>query len=138
MKFIYLRLLVAIYIPPILALLALIESGFNLLNLLIFSCIIVIYGIAWDMWATRHGKTDKLWIWRFNPKTVTGISIAHHPFDEYIFGICHIVWLILLWEILNHALQEKDVTTLHILIVTIVWQIVVGWAFYNSQKSRRG
>ncbi|MEK7588356.1 MAG: lycopene cyclase domain-containing protein, partial [Patescibacteria group bacterium] len=86
MKFTYLKLLIAIYVPPIITLILCLGSNFDLQKLLIFSCVVVIYGIAWDMWATKHGRTDKLWIWRFNPKTITGIFIEHHPFDEYLFG----------------------------------------------------
>jgi len=134
MRFTYIKLLVAIYFPPIIALILFLESKTDLLKLSVFSFVVVIYGIAWDMWATKHGRTDKLWIWRFNRKTITGLFIEHHPFDEYLFGILHIFWVVVFWEVLNGVISDFNFKILAVLVLVILWQIWVSRVFYNSQK----
>ncbi|MCF7865622.1 MAG: hypothetical protein K9M11_03900 [Candidatus Pacebacteria bacterium] len=134
MKFLYLKLLFAIYFIPVIVLFSASEGSLDILKLSLFTFIIVIYGIAWDMWATKHGRTDKVWVWRFNPKTITGVYVDHHPLDEYVFGVLHIFWVIFLWEILNQAIFENNNALLIVPVVVILWQIGVGYVFYKMQK----
>ncbi|MES2224349.1 MAG: lycopene cyclase domain-containing protein [Patescibacteria group bacterium] len=105
-------------------------------KLAVFSFVLLIYGIGWDMWATKHGRKDKLWIWCFNPKTITGIYLDRHPLEEYIFGIFHLFWVILLWEVLSRAISNNDLLTLFIVVLLGIWQIGVSINFYNSQKKK--
>mgnify|MGYP001590537645 CR=1 FL=1 len=132
----YLKLLINIYLPPIIILGVYLGSSIDFFKLAVFSFVLLIYGIAWDMWATKHGRTDKLWIWRFNPKTITGVYFDRHPFEEYAFGIFHLFWTILLWEVLLRAISNNDPLTLLIVVLLGIWQIGVGLAFYKAQKKK--
>jgi lycopene cyclase domain-containing protein len=110
-------------------------TGINWPKLLVFALFLVVYGIAWDIWATKHGRNDKLWIWRFNRNVITGVTIKHHPLEEYIFGFGHIIWLILFWELFYPALINRQYIVIFILVLVSIWEISVSRSFYRYETN---
>lgn len=134
MRFTYMRLLTVLYFPTIIAMGVLLKNEIEWARLLLFTFVLLIYGIGWDIWSTKHGRSDRLWIWRFNRKTLTGEKISRHPIEEYIFGICHLFWVVLFWENLHLATTRGSVALL-VLLLVMLWMLVIGRNFYRSQSS---
>ncbi len=63
-----------------------------------FIVLVTIIGSIWDVWATKHGKKDRVWLWQFNRKQTMGIRFLGLPVEEYLFYVASSVYVIFMWE----------------------------------------
>ena len=108
-RFYYIFSLFFVFILPVLAAGVYVIPKIPVPNLFVFVVGITIVGAMWDIWATRHGKRDPVWLWQFNKKTTLGINFFGLPIEEYIFYVSSSTYVIFLWEIIRLALETKSV-----------------------------
>lgn len=67
------------------------------------------------MWATRHGKRDRVWLWQFNHRQTIGVRLLGLPIEEYLFYVASSVYVIFMWEsfklMINNAPSEVYIVT---------------------------
>lgn len=63
-----------------------------------FIILVTLIGSVWDIWATRHGKKDKIWLWEFNRKQTIGIRLFGLPIEEYLFYVASSLYVVFMWE----------------------------------------
>lgn len=98
------------------------------------------FGILWDMWATRHGRKGKIWIWKFNLSTTTGKLILAQPIEEYAFAFMVISFIIILWEFLKKLFFEPSQDLLIIGIIGlawIYWMVLIVYGIQSKEKHHR-
>jgi lycopene cyclase domain-containing protein len=78
-----------------------------ILNFLVFIFFISAVGSVWDVWATRHGKKDTVWLWQFHKNNTLGFTIFGMPVEEYLFYIASSSYIIFIWEGIRLALAGK-------------------------------
>ena len=83
-----------------------------------FIVLVTIIGSIWDVWATRHGKKDRIWLWQFNRKQTMGIRFLGLPIEEYLFYVASSVYVIFMWEGLK--LMIKGGNSQVYLVVTLL------------------
>lgn len=122
-KYYYLSSLVLIFVIPASI------AGYFILpyiavpRLLLFVAIIAVVGSLWDLWATRHGTKDPVWLWNFNSRETLGIKFLGLPIEEYLFYVCSSVYVVFGWEILSRAFDTGD-STYYILIPALgLWTL---------------
>src|ERR1700752_2661235 len=79
----------------------------DLAALIPFILLVTIIGSIWDIWATRHGKKDRIWLWQFNRSQTLGLRLLDLPIEEYLFYVVSSVYVIFMWESLKLMLQES-------------------------------
>lgn len=129
-RFYYLLSLLFVFVIP-----ATIQAYFVLdriliINLIIFIVWITIIGIIWDIWATRHGKRDPIWMWQFNSSETLGIKIFDLPIEEYIFYVASSAYIVFVWEGIKFALEEHNITMYFILPFLAVWSLLAVLILY--------
>ncbi len=134
-RFYYLYCLVFIFAIPALALGYLIYPLIDKQNLLIFMIGITIIGSLWDVWATRHGKRDPVWLWQFNKKDTLGLTFLGLPIEEYLFYLVTSGYIIFTWESLR-LVQELPVMQT-ILPCVAVWTLFfIGLPYAVGYKNK--
>ena len=63
-----------------------------------FIILVTAIGSIWDIWATRHGRKDRIWLWQFNRTQTIGIRFFGLPGEEYLFYVASSVYVIFMWE----------------------------------------
>ena len=97
-KFYYLGTLIFVFCIPT------IFAGFYLANFISLAALtpfiicVTIIGSIWDVWATKHGKKDRIWLWQFNRKQTLGFTLLGLPYEEYLFYTVSSVYVIFMWE----------------------------------------
>lgn len=123
-KFYYLASLFFVFVIPTIVTGLFVWKEIIWLNFLIFVVMITVIGAVWDIWATRHGKKDKVWLWQFNSNNTLGIKIFDMPVEEYLFYIFTSLYVVFIWEAIKLALETKDLT-FYILIPSIgLWSLI--------------
>ncbi len=97
-KFYYLGTLTFVFLIPTIIAGFFLSAFVNFTALLPFVVVVTIVGSIWDLWATRHGKTDRVWIWQFNRRDTLGIKFLGLPVEEYLFYVVSSVYVIYMWE----------------------------------------
>ena len=122
-KFYYLGTLIFVFcIPTIIA-------GFYLSNfislgaLIPFIIFVTIIGSIWDIWATRHGKEDRIWLWQFNRKENLGVTFFGIPIEEYLFYAVSSVYVIFMWEGIK-LIMLKNIQVFFVVILLSCWTLV--------------
>ena len=73
-----------------------------------FVVLVTAIGSIWDVWATRHGKNDRVWIWQFNRSQTLGIRLLGLPIEEYLFYVGSSVYVIYMWEAIKLLVSTRD------------------------------
>ncbi len=135
-NFYYLFSLCFVFVIPALVQAYFVWSRVSLANLVVFVVIMTIMGGLWDIWATRHGKRDKVWLWTFNRKDTLGITFFDLPIEEYLFYVASSVSIVFLWEGLRFA-QETGSAFMYVLVSSVgVWCllfILISYIFLNKK-----
>ena len=134
LKLHYLNLLAIFFTLPIIVMIAIEWDYFRLREAGVFIFLILIYGMGWDIWATRHGEKDRLWIWQYNPNTSTGLKILGHPIEQYLLGAAWFLWLLLFWELLQRILVMPIITELTAFIGVSLWMIIMSVFVYRKYR----
>lgn len=79
-----------------------------MMQFVLFVLTITIMGSLWDLWATRHGRKDAVWIWQFNHKDTLGLTFLGVPMEEYLFYTFSSVYVILIWQSISLATQTQN------------------------------
>lgn len=93
-------------------------------NLLVFVVLITIIGAIWDIWATRHGRKDKVWLWQFNSKDTLGVKLFDMPIEEYLFYISTSLYIVFIWEAIELALNTKEPVFYFLVPFMGLWSLV--------------
>lgn len=134
-KLYYLLSLIFIFALPVIGAGIAMRSYISWTSLIIFILTIVFLGSIWDIWATRHGKRDSVWLWQFNFRDNLGIKIFGLPIEEYLFYVFASVYAVFIWEALGLALQTKD-SSYYILVVSMgAWSLIFAILPYLFKKS---
>lgn len=130
-RYYYLGTLLLVFgIPTIIA--GFYLSDFISLTALVpFIISITIVGGIWDIWATKHGKKDRMWIWQFNDKEVMGFYFLGLPIEEYLFYVVSSVYVIFMWESIK-LIMLKEIEVFFVVILLSCWTlccIIVPYLF---------
>ncbi len=122
-RFYYLLSLIVVFVIP-----ASIEAIFvyhriRVRHLIYFVILITILGSVWDLWATKHGKKDKIWLWQFNYSDTLGIKLFDLPIEEYLFYITSSLYIIFVWEGIKLALDTNNVYMYLIIPLLGLWSL---------------
>lgn len=107
-KYFYLLSLTLVFIIPTLIAGFFVIEHIELLHLFVFVLLITIVGSLWDVWATRHGSDDPIWLWHFNHKQTIGIKFLGLPIEEYLFYVFSSVYIIFIWKSIELALSTGN------------------------------
>lgn len=107
-RFYYLGSLLTIFIVPEIVVGHFVISQIPLFNLIIFTLGVLLLGSIWDIWATRHGKQDTVWLWEFNHKDTIGVFAFGLPIEEYLFYVVSTLYLIFMWVGIQQALASSS------------------------------
>jgi len=107
-RYYYLSSLLVVFVIPALISGYFVIERVSLLQLGYFVAGVLLLGGLWDVWATRHGKKDPVWLWTFNHHDTLGIKIFDLPIEEYLFYISSSIYVVFLWEIIKYMLEGND------------------------------
>jgi len=94
------------------------------LNLTLFVFGIVVLGSIWDIWATRHGKKDKIWLWQFHDEETIGIKFFDLPIEEYLFYLSASLYIIFIWEGIKLSLETGNVFMYFVIPFLGIWSFL--------------
>src|SRR3989344_6438982 len=97
-RFYYLITLTFVFIIPAIVAGLFLSKHISVEPLIPFIFAVTILGSIWDIWATRHSKKDRVWIWQFNNKETLGLKIFGLPIEEYLFYVVSSVYVVFMWE----------------------------------------
>ena len=117
-RFHYILTLFFVFCAPTIVAGYYLASLIDLKALVPFIVLVTIIGSIWDVWATRHGKKDRIWLWQFNRKQTMGIRFLGLPIEEYLFYVASSVYVIFMWEGLK--LMIKGGNSQVYLVVTLL------------------
>ena len=134
-KFYYLYSLVFVFVMPATVSGWFVWDRIALPQLAIFVIGILALGTAWDIWATRHGKNDPVWLWAFNHKDTLGIRIYDLPIEEYLFYVASSIYIVFLWEGIQYALETQNTAAGLILPCIALWSVAfIALPYYLRKK----
>ncbi|OHA63395.1 MAG: hypothetical protein A3E07_02390 [Candidatus Wildermuthbacteria bacterium RIFCSPHIGHO2_12_FULL_45_9] len=93
-------------------------------NLLTFVVGITVIGSIWDIWATKHGKRDPVWLWQFNFRYTLGLKLFDLPIEEYLFYVASSVYVIFVWEGIKFALETGNLFMYFLLPFLGIWSFL--------------
>ena len=123
-KFYYVLSLLFVFIVPTIIAGYFIVNRIPVLNLIIFVIGITILGGIWDIWATRHGRRDPVWLWQFNFKDTLGIKLFGLPIKEYVFYVVSSLYIVFIWEGIKFALETNSMMMYVLLPFLGVWSLL--------------
>ncbi|MDP3731266.1 MAG: lycopene cyclase domain-containing protein [bacterium] len=123
-KYYYLISLVFVFIIPAGIASYFVFDRIPFVNLIIFVGSITLLGGIWDIWATRHGKRDPVWLWQFNFKDTLGIKLFDLPIEEYIFYVASSLYIVFIWEGIKLILETKDLLMIVTLPFLGLWSLL--------------
>lgn len=137
-KFYYLGTLIFVFILPSLVAGYLLSEYISLKPLTPFIFSVTIIGSIWDIWATRHGKRDRIWLWQFNKKETLGLNFLGLPFEEYLFYVASSVYVIFMWEGIKLMISTNLLNSYLIVLGLSVWTLfAIFLPFLFSPKGDR-
>lgn len=99
-------------------------SGFIDLQALVpFIVLVTIIGSIWDVWATRHGKKDRVWLWQFNRRQTIGVRFLGLPIEEYLFYVASSVYVIFMWEGLKLMVKGTNTQVYGVIGLLSAWTL---------------
>lgn len=120
-RFYYLASLLFVFAIPLAFEGFFIFGRINKIYLLIFVAGITFTGSVWDIWASRHGKKDPIWIWQWNEKETLGIKLFDLPIEEYLFYVVSSAYIIFTWETIRFFSETGSVSGLIFPALAILW-----------------
>ncbi len=123
-KYYYLFTLSTVFLLPSVVAGFFLSKYISLLPLIPFIFFVTIIGSIWDVWATKHGKKDRVWIWQFNNKETLGFKIFGLPFEEYLFYIASSVYVIFMWEGIKLIMLTNLLATYVMVLSLSVWTLL--------------
>lgn len=124
-RFYYITSLLLVFVVPACILAYFVLDRIPLPSLFIFIIGITVLGSVWDIWATRHGRRDPVWLWQFNFKDTLGIKLFDLPIEEYIFYVASSVYIIFIWEEIKYALETGSLLMYILLPFVGVWSLLL-------------
>lgn len=104
-------------------------------ELLVFVLSITLLGSFWDIWATRHGKGDPVWIWTFNRKDTLGIRFFDLPIEEYLFYVVSSTYVVFIWEGIKYALEQENTPIKLILPFLALWPLAcIALPYFKKER----
>ena len=123
-KFYYLLSLIFVFVIPAVVAAYFVIQRISIISLLIFVVGITVVGSIWDIWATRHGSKDPVWLWQFNFKDTLGIKIFDLPIEEYLFYISACLYVVFIWEGVKYAVELKSAFLLALMVGLLAWSLL--------------
>lgn len=123
-KFSYLLSLFLVFVLPASGAAYFVWDLIPLINLAMFAVAITILGSIWDIWATRHGKRDPIWLWQFNLRDTLGIQLFGIPIEEYLFYVSSSLYVVFIWEGIKRALETQSILMYIVLPLLGVWSLL--------------
>ncbi len=141
-KYSYLASLLFIFCIPASIAAYILRDNLSFQQLVVYVAIVTIVGSLWDIWATRHGRRDRMWLWQFNGQQTLGIKLLDLPVEEYLFYVASSTYVILIWEEIKILLANKANIEAYSLIPGLgIWTIcaifVLQITFRVKRKSKR-
>lgn len=135
-RFYYLLSLLLIFVFPAVIAGYFIWKRIVLTDLIKFVAGITFLGSFFDIWATRHGKRDPIWLWQFNPKDTLGIQIFDLPIEEYLFYVVSSVYIVFMWEGIRFASESGNIFVYLLLSFLSIWILGVMIILYLIRLPR--
>lgn len=124
-RFYYLASLLFVFVIPAATEGYFVWGHINKLNLLVFAVGICVLGSIWDIWATRHGRRDRVWLWTFNRSETLGVTFFDLPIEEYVFYLASSIYIILNWESLRLFSETGNVLLyLFTPLIATLWSLL--------------
>ena len=137
-RFNFLRGLLTIFILPGAVALYTVRDSINFKNFVILLVGLTILMAIWDIWSTRHGKKDKVWLWQYHKGDTLGIMIYNLPLEEYFLYSSAGFWIIPNWELLRLASANPESGAATLLMALAVWTLLaVSLPFLFRPKGDR-
>jgi lycopene cyclase domain-containing protein len=133
-KFSYLLTLFSVFCIPTIVAGFYLSAYIDLQALVPFIVLVTIIGSIWDVWATRHGKKDRVWLWQFNRKQTIGLRLLGLPIEEYVFYVASSVYVIFMWEGFKLMVKGSPSEVYYVIAILSAWTLfsiflpyIVGW-----------
>lgn len=105
-------------------------------NLLTFIIGMLVLGALWDIWATRHSRKDRVWLWQFNPKNTIGLKLFDLPIEEYLFYVFSSIYVVFIWEAIKVAIDSKSAVMFTLLPFLGIWSMTFITIPYLFRRKR--
>jgi lycopene cyclase domain-containing protein len=137
-KYYYLLSLVFVFIIPSCIAGYFVWDSISKFNLISFVLLIACLGSLWDIWASKHGRSDPVWLWQFNFKDNLGIKIFGLPVEEYLFYIFSSIYIIFIWELIRLASSQGSLLGYTIPPLLSCWSLAFALLpYWLSPKNDR-
>lgn len=120
----YLLSLLFVFCIPTAVASAYLSNHISLEALVPFILLVTLIGSIWDVWATRHGKKDRVWLWQFNRSQTIGIRILGLPIEEYLFYVASSVYVIFMWEGLKLMVEGSTADAYVVIGLLSAWTLI--------------
>lgn len=122
-KFYYLGTLVFVFLIPSIAVGFFLADFISFKALLPFVVLLTITGTILDVWATRHGNKDRVWLWQFNRNNTLGQKFLDLPVEEYLFYVVSSVYVVFMWEGFKLMIAGTEARVYWIIAVAGTWTL---------------
>lgn len=122
-RYFYLLTLVFVFVLPAVVGGVYLRDEISVSQLAVFVALVTIIGSIWDVWATKHGKTDSVWLWSFNKKQTLGVTFLGLPIEEYAFYVASSTYVVVMWEVIKQLLTKKASAALLLLAGLTIWTL---------------
>jgi|GEM_PF-1164150 len=137
-KYYYLLSLVFVFLIPTVIAAYFVYERISAAQLLIFVTSITLLGSVWDVWATKHGKKDAVWLWTFNHRDTLGWRILDMPIEEYLFYVASSVYIVFLWELIQYTIEQGSVVLYFVLPFLALWSLFfISFPYFAKEKKDR-
>ncbi len=133
-KYYYLFCLTFIFVIPTIIAAYFVWERISFTHLFIFALSITLLGTIWDIWATRHGRKDPVWLWTFNHRDTIGIRVLDLPIEEYLFYLATSVYIVFLWELIGYTLEQQQPGLFFVLPFLAIWSVIFIAVPYISRE----
>lgn len=123
-KFYYLLSLVSVFVIPTIVAGYFLQDIVTPQKLIPFIIFITVIGSIWDIWATKHGKKDSVWLWQFNHQQTLGIKIFDLPIEEYLFYVTSSIYIVYMWEGIKQMTQAGNSQLSIVIPLLTLWTLL--------------
>lgn len=107
-------------------------------ELIPFIVLVTIIGSIWDVWATRHGKRDRVWLWQFHRSQTLGVRFLGLPIEEYLFYVASSVYIIYMWEGIKLMVAGGDMHVYFVIFGLAAWTLLsILFPYFFGKKGDR-
>lgn len=123
-KYYYLLTLISVFLIPTGIAAMMFRDHIALSSLIPFVLLVTAIGSVWDIWATRHGKRDRVWLWQFHDSQTLGIKFLVLPFEEYLFYVSSSLYVIYMWEAMKLMVAGAQASVYWLVLALTLWAVV--------------